>query len=129
MTRAQFMKLKAGDVVVYNDKRLRTVQDGPGDAPGKAAFVTFAICRRSWTNRSFTVAHFHDVAALLKGPVRRTGLLALKSEIAALVGNGFDVRAELKRELDEAARVATECGKPLCRAFARLSRIAAGATP
>jgi hypothetical protein len=132
VTKAAFAALRAGDVVVFNDKRLRTVQEGPADKQRNCRcktplcghmYVTFSILRRSWTRRVKTVYTWNDIKQKLKPAGKRTGLLMLKSEFLALQAAGFDVRKGIKREVDDARGYAERSGRPLCRAFARIERM------
>ena len=123
ISRERFAELKAGDLVLWNGYRLRTVQEGPGDKGrnARAMCITFSKIRPSWTAHASTVYCYNDVCRIIKPVGKKIRGLMLKSELAALKGIGFDVREALRREI----RLAESVGRERCRAFDRLVRLAA----
>ncbi len=125
ISREQFLALKAGDVIVWRGKYLRTIEKGPGDyyAGSGYASIQLPIRLMSWTKRIYTVVGYNDVRTKIALAPKRTGLLMQPSEWKTLEGAGFDVRKELKRELREAEELAERMGRPLCGAYPRLSKL------
>ncbi len=123
ISRKRFDSLKAGDLVLWKGYRLRTVQEGPGDAPHKRAIV-FSKLSPSWTRRCDTVYFWNDLNKIIKPVNKKVRGLALKSEIHALKVMGLDVREFLRHEVKESKRLAKAFNRPLCSAYDRLKRLA-----
>lgn len=126
MTREEWDKLKAGDVVLYGRlKRPRLVLCGPADypTPKPGRMVTFAILHRSWTNRAYTCKLFTYDGAKIELPREKLSprLLAMLERVR-LQAQGFDWRRELRRELAEDDRIYAKRPdeRPRCRLLARV---------
>jgi hypothetical protein len=120
-----FLALRSGDLVVWRGKYLRTVAKGPADCGG-LNIIQFAIRHRSWTSRIITTYLYTDVSRLIRASGKRGHGLMLPSEYATLEAAGFNVRRELRRELDQRTGEAKRMGRPLCRAYPRLAKLIRG---
>lgn len=123
ISRAEFCSLRSGDLVVWRGKYFRTVTKGPADGPQHHPTVEFPIRRRSWRKRIDTTYCYNDLKCVIAPANRRTRGLMLPSEWKTLEVAGFDVRKELKRELDDKTACAQRMGKPLCKAYPRLEKL------
>lgn len=128
ISREEFNALKAGDLVVWKGKYLRTVAKGGGDTPYQRLHigVEFAIRRRSWTNRIITVYNYTDMKHVIRVVGKKNGKLMMPSEWLALEALGFDVRAALKAELEKSVGEAQRMGRPLCASYPRLHKLITG---
>lgn len=115
MTPGEFLSLRSGDIVVWNDSRLRTVLVGPAD--GIHRCIVLPILRRSWTGRPVTCYDIGTRQMFGLTGKRRSGL-ASKPECLALRLAGFRLAsflAELRRQVETDERMArhwTAAGKP-----------------
>jgi hypothetical protein len=125
ISRGDFEALRAGDLIVWRGKYLRTVAKGPGDADERPRHlcVEFPIRRRTWRKRIETLYNYNDVKDKIAVAHKRTAGLMLPSEWKVLEGAGFDVRLELQRELADQTASAERMGHPLCKAHPRLSKL------
>src|SRR3569832_243658 len=125
-----FRTLRAGDLIVWRGKYLRTVTKGPADSGDtrKVPSIEFPIRRRSWRARIDTMYNYNDVKDKIALVGKRIGSLMLPSEWKALEGAGFNVRCELRRELTDKTETAERMGRPLCSAYPLLVRLIDGLT-
>ena len=127
ISREEFNALRAGDVVVWRGKYLRTVAKGPADAEGfRYNAVEFPIRRRSWTQRIETTYNYGDLKDRIAVVPQRVRGLMLASEWKVLEAAGFNVRKELQRELERQTAEAERMGRPPCKAYPRLARLIRG---
>lgn len=108
MTYAQFLKLKAGDIVLWNGRVFRTVLQGPAD--DGSDHIKFAIRRRSWTGRATTGYVWTDVKNKIARTNQVTARAMLPSEREHLEKIGFSPIAELKREWTQGLATALRMG-------------------
>ena len=108
LTPAQFDKLRVGDVVLYNG-RPRTVRMLSRKKTRWGLIrrlIGFSILRRSWTGRIYTLYGYHDVKHALSLPRKeRDRREVCRAEEDALLASGFDVAAQVDRELREHERL------------------------
>ena len=128
ISREEFNNLRAGDLVVWKDKYLRTVIKGGGDRKYEQHHigVEFAIRTRSWTNRICTTYIYNDLKRIIRLVGKRGKGLMLPSEWLVLEGLGFNVRKELQAELERGVGEAERMGKPLCKSYPRLHKLITG---
>ncbi len=107
LTKKQFRRLKAGDIVLCNGKP-RTVREVTWrDSPqGGRGFITFSILHRSWTGRISTTYGYNDIKRLCSLPRRKRDRRSVcAAEEASLLANGFNVPSEVNRELANELRI------------------------
>lgn len=111
MTFAQFMALKAGDVVSFNGT-LRTVIQGPHQS-GRPS-VLFVIRNRSWRNKGWTWYGWNDVKDKIRQTNKVTNRVCLPEERMRLERVGFSAIGELRKawreELACSLRLGHNCG-------------------
>lgn len=132
ISREEFNNLRAGDLVVWKDKYLRTVTKGGGDdayPQQRHIGVEFAIRTRSWTNRISTTYIYNDLKRIIRVAGKRNSGIMLPSEWLTLKTLGFDVRKELESELERGVGEAQRMGKPLCKSYPRLHKLITGKEP
>lgn len=116
MTYKQFMKLKAGDVVLWRTPKggvhMRTILKGPVDEGG--AHILLPIRRRSWTRRVVTCYGWNDVKHIITKVTGHISTICLQGEYQRLHDIGFDPRREFVREVKERCAAKTRQGKKLC---------------
>lgn len=125
VTKEQFAALQVGQVVLVNDKpRVVRAVFYEETSWGSRASVTFAIKRRSWTQRILTVQGYHDLKHKMKILPRWEGdtdnVSRIENDVLDTIG--FDVRDQLERELREAKAMAERCGKEEPAAVVKLAR-------
>lgn len=125
ISREEFCALRAGDLIVWRGKYLRTIAKGPADADQLPRHLTvgFPIRHRSWRDRIDTTYNYNDVKDKIAVAGRHIAGLMLPSEWKVLEGSGFDVRRELQRELKDKTEEAQRMGRPLCKAYPRLAKL------
>lgn len=119
LTKKQYLALKEGDTVLWRNKFLRTVVSAPKHPSGG---IRFTIRRHSWTGRASTTYFYNDIKDKIK-PHGKTKLAILKSEVEVLTYLGWNVRQELKKELEEHKALCQRTGRKLCRGFLRLKKL------
>lgn len=127
MTFNQFLKLKAGDIVLFPSGALRTIIEGPREKlnKGRAAFIELAKMNRSRYYRATTVKCWADVSRGGLSKLRvigRTKNLCLKAEIKRLIAIGFNPRLEMIRLAKERVEVDARMGRPVCSKALQLSK-------
>ena len=113
ISKERFCKLKAGDIVLFNGSP-RTVRELHicETSWGKRASITFAIKRRSWTNRIYTVYGYNDVKHALSLPRKKRNRREIcQAEQDLLSASGFDVRREVAREARELEELERRTGR------------------
>ncbi len=102
MTKEQFANLKPGDVLRWKrpqgDYILRTVLDIHCHRTNPV--VTFPIRQKSWTGRVHTCYSFTDIGHRVELHDERTEMLMTGGELLRLCDRGFDIPAQLRREVD-----------------------------
>lgn len=124
-----FCSLRAGDLIVWRKKYLRSIISGPADKPARCrnpsvATVELPIRHRSWTGRMYTIYCFHALRDKIAVADKRIRTLLLPSEAEVLAGAGFNLRPDLLKELNERAAYYARSGKSPCAAFARIQKLA-----
>jgi hypothetical protein len=107
ISKKQAASLQVGDVVLYNGSP-RIVRAVSAQNNGMRISITFAIKRRSWTNRIQTVQGYHDIKHKISLPQhhRLSAARVAMAESDMLSANKFNVVAELKREIAEEINIA-----------------------
>lgn len=127
MTFTQFLKLKAGDILLFPSGAMRTVIEGPREKvrKGRAAFIELAKMNRSQYYRPTTVKCWGEVSRAGMSKLKvigHTSALCLKAELKRLIDIGFDPRREIVRLARERIAVDHRMGRPICQKALRLSK-------
>ncbi len=125
---ADALKLGAGDVLIVRGIA-RLIISGPRDNPPRrkpechdrnpAIYFTFPIHRRSWTGRAYTLYLWNDLkwfARIPERPLPASTFAAVEREW--LESQGFNVNAEIKREVAQERRLAKVFERPVDKGVA-----------
>jgi hypothetical protein len=124
MTRKEWFRLKAGDVLLFKSGLVRTLIEGPADKPGEDTqngYVKFPTRRRSWTNRAYTVYLWNDLKHKVVKKLTKTNRLMLKAEWRHLENIGFNPKKEIMREVKEETERLKRLGRPVCPRLIKLA--------
>lgn len=107
ITREDFMKLKAGDVLIWhpnpNNPYFRTVAEGPADS-GKAG-IYLPIRSRSWTGKSYTCKMWNDIKNICTPSTIRRDAVYDESELDRVLRLGLNPKKDLLHCMGENKRL------------------------